>query len=119
MNSLQELLGSLMTFLNNVIIPFLFGLALLFFIWNAFRWLILGGAEKDAKDNAKRLALYGIGAFVFLVSLWGIVNMFVNGLGLGGVDQVEPDYMSNMPGGYGSGGGGGNNQYTEPFRGPR
>ncbi len=103
-----------MTFLNNVIIPFLFGLALLFFIWNAFRWLILGGGDKDAKDNARQLALYGIGAFVFLVSLWGIVNMLVNGLGLGGVDQVIPDYRTNMPGGDGGG-----NSYAEPFRGPR
>lgn len=93
MNSLQEFIISLMTFINNVLLPFLFGLALLFFVWNAFRFFIYDAANKDARERAKQLALYGIGAFVFMVSLWGIVNLLVNGLGWNSDDPIVPDYI--------------------------
>lgn len=93
MYSLQEFVISIGLFINNVLLPFLFGLALLFFIWNAFRLLILKGQESDAREHAKSLMIYSIGAFVFLVSIWGLVNMLVFGLGLGFSDHVVPDYM--------------------------
>lgn len=97
MYSLQEFVISIGLFINNVLLPLLFGLALLFFIWNAFRLLILKGQESDAREHAKNLMLYSIGAFVFLVSIWGLVNMLVYGLGIGFDDYVVPDYMSNDP----------------------
>lgn len=93
MGSLQEFIISLMTFINNVLLPFLFGLALLFFVWNAFRFFILGSSEQASRDKAKQLALYSIAAFVFLVSVWGIVNLLVNGLGLSGDESIVPDYI--------------------------
>lgn len=93
MQSLQELIVNLTTFINNVLLPFLFALALLFFIWNAARFFILDASRTGAKDDARRLALYGIGAFVLLVSLWGIVNLLVNGLGWNDSNPVIPDYM--------------------------
>ena len=86
-------------FISNTLLPFLFGLALLFFIYNAFRLFILKSSEKEAQESAKRFALYSIAAFVFLVSIWGIVNLLVNGLGLDGDYYVVPDYMMNSDSG--------------------
>ena len=97
MQSLQDFIISIGLFINEVLLPFLFGLALLFFIWNAFRLLILKGQETDARESAKSLMLYSIGAFVFLVSIWGLVNLLVFGLGIGSNDYVVPDYMWNDP----------------------
>ena len=93
MESLQEFIILLGSFINNVIMPFLFGLALLFFLWNAFRFFILEADDKGGHDNAKQLMLYGIGGFVLLVSVWGIVNLLVNGLGIGGEAPLRPDYV--------------------------
>ena len=94
MGSLQEYIIGITIFVNNVIIPFLFGLALLFFIWNAFRFFILGNKNGPDQENAKKLAFYGIGAFVFLVSLWGIINLLVSGLGFNNSNYpIEPDYI--------------------------
>ena len=95
MESLQDFIIGITLFINNIIIPFLFGLALLFFIFNAFRYLILGAGETNAKDNARNLALYGIGAFVLLVSIWGIVNLLVSGLGFDRGNYVQPDFIEN------------------------
>lgn len=95
MYSIQEFIVRLTLFISNTLLPFLFGLALLFFLYNAFRLFILKSSDTVAQESAKRFALYSIAAFVFLVSIWGIVNLFVNGLGLSGDYDVVPDYMMN------------------------
>ncbi|MCB9819673.1 hypothetical protein H6789_03145 [Candidatus Nomurabacteria bacterium] len=105
MYSIQEFIVKLTLFISNTLLPFLFGLALLFFIYNVFRLFILKSSENEAKESAKRFALYSIAAFVFLVSIWGIVNLLVNGLGLNGGYDVVPDYMMNSTGGEGGSGG--------------
>jgi hypothetical protein len=93
--SLQTFLINIVKFINNNIIPMLFTIALLIFIWNVFRFFVIESAKPDGREKAKRHALYSIIAFVFLVSIWGIVNMFVNGFGLYGRTFVCPDYMLN------------------------
>jgi len=91
MQSLQQFIVSISSFINGVLIPFLFALALLFFIYNAFKYFILEGAE--AKEEAKTMAIYGIAGFVILVSIWGIVNVLMSGLGLRQNDPITPDYF--------------------------
>jgi ABC-type dipeptide/oligopeptide/nickel transport system permease component len=97
MDSLQEYIIGITLFINNIIIPFFFGLALLFFIWNAFRFFILGNKNEPDQENAKKLAIYGIAAFVLLVSIWGIVNLLVNGLNLSSNNYITPDYIEQGP----------------------
>lgn len=89
----EDLLINTITFLNNVVIPFLFGIAFLFFVINVFRFFIFGGSNPDGQEKAKALAIYSVAAFVFLIVFWGVVNMMVSSIGLGGVDQTAPDYI--------------------------
>jgi succinate dehydrogenase/fumarate reductase cytochrome b subunit len=91
-SSLQNALSGALTFIDGVLIPFLFGVAFLFFIVNIVRYLVLDGGNEDARDNAKNLALYGFGAFVFLIIFWGIVNLVVDSLGLN-CGAIRPDYL--------------------------
>lgn len=111
--SLQEYIIAAMAFINNVVLPFLFALALLFFLFNVVRYFVIGSSDQGARESARQLALYGIAGFVFLVSLWGIVNLFVNGLGWYGNGSVTPDYMQDS-GYYDS-----DSSYADPFVGPR
>jgi hypothetical protein len=94
--SLQKLLTNIPKFINNAVIPFLFGIAFLLFIYNVIRYFVLGADNKDLKENAKNLALYSVGAFVFLIVLFGIVNMFVKSTGLDGETQPCSDYQKNF-----------------------
>lgn len=105
-DTLQGYIVLVMQFINYTLLPVIFGIALLFFLVNAARYFIIEGADSEGREKAKKLALYGIGAFVFLVSIWGIVNMLVGGLGFGNGDVLCPDYLgdicvpaSNNPGG--------------------
>jgi predicted PurR-regulated permease PerM len=102
--NIQTFLEGVLTFLNTIILPFLLALAFLFFIWNATRYFIIGGGSEESQEKAKTLALWGIAAFVFIVSLWGIVNLIVSGLGFPSNDSVLPDYVRESPNNIQSGG---------------
>lgn len=94
-DSIQGYLILILQFINNVLLPILFSLALLFFLINVARYFIIKGANDADRAKARVLALYGIGAFVFLVSIWGIVNMFVSGLGIDNDRAMCPDYLGD------------------------
>jgi hypothetical protein len=97
--NIQTLLSTIGNFLNSTILPALLGLAFFIFLWNAFRYFILGGGNEESQDKAKSLTLWSIAAFVIILSLWGVVNMLVYGLGFGRNDAVGPDYMCTKNGG--------------------
>ena len=93
MSGLVDYLSAFLGFINEILIPFLFGVALLVFLVNVFRFFILGADNQEGRDKAQRLALYGILAFVFMVSIWGIVNLIVSGLGFNNGSPLTPDYL--------------------------
>jgi hypothetical protein len=92
--NLQTFLTNIAVFLDQTILPAIIALAGFFFVWNAARYFIIGGANPDDQEKARTLALWGILAFVFIASIWGIVRMMVGGLNLGNTEQpIVPDYM--------------------------
>lgn len=70
----------IMGFIDNILIPLLFTLALLFFLYGMFKYFILGGASDDERAKGKQLIIWAIIGFVLMVSIWGIVNMIAGGL---------------------------------------
>ncbi len=80
--SLQTLLVGIGGFINVVLVPFILGIAFLIFVVNAIRYFVIDGSSTEGHENARNLALYGIGAFVLILSLWGMVNILANGIGL-------------------------------------
>lgn len=97
--NLQTLLINFGVFLNATILPFLLALGGMFFIWHAARYFIIGGANPDDQQKARTLALWGLLAFVLILSLWGIVSLMVNGFGLGQRQAITPDYIQEKGGG--------------------
>lgn len=90
---LQQYIINFILFVNGVVIPFLLGIAFLVFVINVFRFFILGGANSDSQEKARALAIYGVGAFVLILIFWGIVNLLVSSLGLGGGAAPIFDYI--------------------------
>lgn len=91
--SLHVYVKSILIFLDTTIIPFLLGIGFLFLVINVVRYFIVEGSDEDGRDKAKALATYSVLAFVIIVIFWGIVNMLVNGIGLGGKTQPTQDYV--------------------------
>ncbi len=96
--NLQTLLANILIFLNKTLVPFILAIAFFIFIWNAVRYFILEGENEESQTKAKSLALWSVSAFVIIVSLWGIVNMFVKGLGFERTMGITPDYMDSKDG---------------------
>ena len=91
--SAQGFIKNFLVFSNTVLIPFLLGIAFLFFVFNAFRFFIVGGSSDDGREKAKNLALYGVLAFVIIVVFWGIVNLLSSSLGFNDGNTPTPDYL--------------------------
>lgn len=97
MKSIQEFLAVITSFINTTVIPLLFAIAFLAFIFNVVRYFIIGGDNKVGQEKAKRYALYSIAAFVLMVSIWGLVNILVNGFGICRGGALTPDYIDKSP----------------------
>jgi hypothetical protein len=101
--SLQGLLAGILGFINDVLIPFILGIAFLIFLVNAIRFFVVGGDNTESQENARSLALYGVGAFVLILSLWGMVNILANGIGLNEAgpcvdgEMIQSDYIEGNP----------------------
>lgn len=61
--------------LITIIIPLIFTLTLLTFMWGVIKVWILNGSDADEIDKGKKLAVAGIVAFVVMSSIWGIVSL--------------------------------------------
>lgn len=88
----QLFVTNFVLFLNARVIPFLIGVAFLFFLINAIRYFVIESANEEGREKAKSLAIYSVAAFVFLIIFWGIINLLVSSLGLGGCAAPQSDY---------------------------
>lgn len=89
-------LGTFITLINNVVIPLIVALAVLFFIWNVFRFFILQSGSEEGRQKAKRLMLYGLLALVIILTIWGIVNILIKTFGISGPLVPCPDYLNDQ-----------------------
>lgn len=90
----QGLIVTFSRFLTNIIFPFLVSVAFLYFIYNVAKFFIFKGAEDKARADGKRNAIWGIAAFVFIVSIWAIVDLFISGFNLTRDRSLCADYFA-------------------------
>jgi len=93
--SLQNFIRGLLSFINDILIPTLFGIAFLIFVINVIRFFVIQGNNEDGRKNAKALAIYSVSAFLVLIIFWGIVSLLARSIGLEGKDQPCPDYIKS------------------------
>lgn len=86
-------------FINSVLVPFIFTVALAFFIYGAYKHYIYKGATSDVdREKGKDLMIYAIVGFVLMVSIWGIVNFLASGLQSGlGTSNQGPTQLPGLP----------------------
>lgn len=92
-NEIDEFFGNISEFINDILIPLLFAVALLMFLWGVFKYFINDG--DDDREEGKKYMIWAIAAFVVMVSVFGIVNLIAGGLGFS--DDEEIDNIPNVP----------------------
>lgn len=75
----------------DILIPLVAALALLYFFWGLARFILNNGND-DAREDGKRIMIWGVVALFVIVSVWGLVRFVGNALGINptSVDQPIP-----------------------------
>lgn len=89
-------------------IPILISISVIIFVWGVFKYVIYDGEDRQ---KSRDFMLYGIIGLFVMVSVWGLVAVVRNTLGLNNSNNS----FINFGGGIGSGFGGGSNT-TSNFR---
>lgn len=73
---------SIIGIINTILVPVLIAIAFITFLWGVYKYFILGADNETQRETGRQFTLWGIIGFVIILSLWGIVNLFMGTLGL-------------------------------------
>lgn len=97
-------IAMIMAVIDRFIVPLIFAIAFLVFLWGVYEHFILGAANEEKRKEGAKYALAGIIGFTIMIAVWGIVGLLVNSLGFD-TRSRPPLPTFGGPGGYGVGGG--------------
>lgn len=74
------------------VIPFIFALAVVMFIWGAVKFFIINAEEDEKRAQGKQFMLWSIIALTVMISIWGLVSILGStfGFNTGVLPQVKP-----------------------------
>ena len=67
---------------NTVIVPVIFALAFLAFIWGIMSYFFFHGGEEQKRTEGRQFILWGIIGMVVLFSVGGVVKILLSTLGI-------------------------------------
>lgn len=77
-----EGLVSLIVDLVSYLIPTLFGLLFVFFVWKMISAWVINAADESKRAEGKQYALAAVIALVAMVSVWSIVELILSTFGI-------------------------------------
>lgn len=80
----ENLLLDITNFINSYLVPFIFAIAFLLFIWGVFKYFIYGATDEEARNSGKQFMIWALLGFVIMISVWGLVNLVDNIFNLSG-----------------------------------
>ena len=88
-NNISDVGTFIINTINNILVPVLFAVAFIVFLWGAFTTFILGAGSEDVREKGKNLMLWGLIGFFVMVSIWGLVNILTGTVTFG--NNAGPD----------------------------
>ena len=75
----RSFVGKILDILG-LLIPIIFGLALIFFFWGVAMFIFSAGDEKK-REEGKYTLMWGIIILFIMISIWGIIKVLLNTFG--------------------------------------
>lgn len=79
---LQNYSNGITGVINYILVPVLMAIAFIVFLYGVYKYFIQGAADEKSRVDGRQFTLWGVIGFVVILSLWGIVNIFMSTLGL-------------------------------------
>jgi hypothetical protein len=77
-----SLVKNLVSIINTGVVPIIFGIAFVSFLWGVVQFFFIGGDEAEGQKKGREFVLWGLIAMVVLFSTWGLVNLLLTTFGL-------------------------------------
>ena len=87
-NTIQEFLLSLISLINNLLIPTIIGLALFIFLVGLLRYII--AKDENTRNEAVAVITWGVVTLFVMVTVWGLVNLLASLFG-DSIYRPEPE----------------------------
>jgi zinc transporter ZupT len=97
--AIQPYSNAIIGIINNVLVPLIFGVAFIVFLYGVFRYFILGAANEEDREKGKQLILWGLIGLVVMIAVWGLVLVVMRTFGLTTTAAPPPPTISGGSGG--------------------
>ena len=74
-STFQAYITYIICIINSAIIPLMFAVAVVFFVWGVIKFFIINADEEAKREQGKQFMLWGIIALAVMLSIWGLVNI--------------------------------------------
>ncbi|KKR70174.1 MAG: hypothetical protein UU13_C0012G0020 [Candidatus Nomurabacteria bacterium GW2011_GWB1_40_7] len=93
----QDLLCYVTKIINDSVIPLIFALAMVFFVWGVVKFFIINAGEEAKRAEGKQYMIWGIVALAVMLSIWGLVAVLGTTFNLNTtiLPQVKPPGASS------------------------
>lgn len=82
LNAITPYSNGIINVINGILVPVLMAVAFVVFLFGVYKYFIQGAASDTERATGRQFTLWGVIGFVVILSLWGIVNIFMSTLGL-------------------------------------
>lgn len=88
----QDVLCYITGIINSAVIPLIFTLAIVMFVWGVVQFFILNADDEKKRTQGKQFMIWGIIALAVMLSVWGLVGILGTTFGIGTsvLPQVTP-----------------------------
>mgnify|MGYP001558613358 FL=1 len=81
-SKIQDVLNYITCFVSKSILPLIFTVAIVLFVWGIVQFFIIGSGEEAKRTQGKQFMIWGILAMAVILSLWGLVRILGSTFGL-------------------------------------
>ncbi len=67
--------NGIINLVNAVLVPVLFAIAFLYFIYGVYKYFILGAESDTERATGRTFVLWSLIGFAVILSVWGLVNV--------------------------------------------
>lgn len=93
-DSAQALSSFIISFINNILVPLVFAISFLFFIWGVFTYFIRGASNEEKRKESRNIIIFSVIGFAAMISIWGLVHILVGTISL---DNTLPSTGNGLP----------------------